>query len=53
MKREVKLQKQTTAGTVSMTLPKPFCEMLNWTVGETVETKLDLDNKCVIVTKKV
>ena len=51
MERKVKLQKQTTAGTVSMTLPKPFCELLNWTVGEVVETKLDLDKKCVIVKK--
>lgn len=51
MKRKVKLQKQTTAGTMSMTLPKPFCEILKWHVGEVVETKLDLDKQCVIVKK--
>jgi antitoxin component of MazEF toxin-antitoxin module len=52
MERQVKLQKQTTAGSISMVVPKPMCDLLKFTVGDMVKVKLDTENQCVIVKKK-
>lgn len=44
IKKTVKLQKQTITGTVSMTLPKQFSQLLNFEIGEKVEVILDTEH---------
>lgn len=49
MEKLVKLQKQTKEGTISMTLPKFYCEFLKWNVGDSV--KVVLDGERIIIEK--
>ena len=50
--QSVKLQKQSTDGTISMTLPKIFAKQLNWNVKDVVTVELDSNNPNILTIRK-
>ena len=50
--QNVKLQKQSVDGTISMTLPKIFAKQLGWEVRDVVTVELDTDSPDILVIRK-
>ena len=50
--QNVKLQKQSSDGTISMTLPKIFAKQLKWNVRDIVTVELDSDNPNILTIRK-
>lgn len=50
LKQKVKVVNQ---GSYVITIPKPMCQILNISAGETLEVELDLNNKQIIVKKEL
>lgn len=52
LEKTCKLQKQTTEGSVSMTLPKQFCQACGFKPGDIVTVTLDSERENTLIITK-